>query len=185
MGVQRLHGVDGLFGDSAVGPGTLSKLSLDPADLTERTPEEIYATAWVRTFQRVFSMIERICPTCSGPVTGWLDVCEDHAEQGLCENCRQEPEVVARFECGVCKEWATTTIGGVARYHLAAVGSHYDHDLLCSGANDLATIKDRLDRAETDWEYVSRDPTEIRVLGLADEMAIVIAADLRVLDVER
>ncbi len=55
----------------------------------------------------------------------------------------------------------------------------------CSGANDLATIKDRLDRAETDWEYVSRDPTEIRVLGLADEMAIVIAADLRVLDVER
>ena len=180
---------DGLFDREGSEYGVLSKFSLAPAGLTDRSAEEIYAAAWVRGFQRVFSMLEGVCPTCSGPVDRWLFRCPDHqaaADGGVCETCGNRPELVARLECAVCKEWATSTLGGVARYHPAAVGFHWEHDLpLQYGFNDIAHINDRLARTEMDWEVLAEDPLVVRVtLGIdGDEMCLDLREDLAVVDV--
>ena len=164
---NRCTDCEGLFeGDRR---GTLSKFALDPAGLIDRSPAAVYATAWVRGFQRLFSMIEGICPTCSGPVEGILHRCRDHDPDGLCETCGHRPEAVARFECSVCKEWATSTLGGVAKYHPAAVGFHYDHGLsLQYGFNDLDHVNRRLERTGTDWTVRSEDPLVVRVTMTMD-----------------
>lgn len=177
---------DGLFDESVAGGGVLSKFPLDPAGLTDRSAAELYAAGWVRGFQRLFSMMEGVCPACSGPVERSLEVCEDHREDGLCGNCGYRPGIVARFRCAVCKEWSVSTIGGVAKYHPAAVGFHYDHGLpLQYGFNDLEHINERLERTETDWTVVDEDPQVVRVTMRidGDELRIDLAEDLTVLDV--
>jgi DNA-binding transcriptional ArsR family regulator len=187
---NRCRECDGLF-DTVYDWGSLSKFALDPAGLTDRSATEIYAAAWVRGFQHLFNLIEGVCPTCSGPVERSLDLCKDHDDDdgdGLCGTCGNRSALVGRFRCTVCKEWATSTIGGVARYHPAAIGFHDEHGLpLQYGFNDLASITDRLERTETDWEVRSRDPLVVRVTMRidGDEMWLDLDEDLTVVDVER
>jgi hypothetical protein len=112
----RCADCDGLWRGEGDSGGHLAKFTLDPAGLTDRTPGEIYAAAWVRSFRHLYSLIEGVCPACSGPAEGWLADCVDHADAGVCENCGRQPALVARFRCTVCKEWAQTTLGGVVKY---------------------------------------------------------------------
>jgi len=128
-------------------------------------------------------MIEGIRPTCSGPVEGCLHRCDDHDEDGVCSTCGHRPEVVARFECEVCTEWATSTLGGVAKYHPAAVGFHYDHGLpLQKYFDDVAHINDRLERTATDCEVRETDPLRIRITMTidGDQLWLDLEADLTV-----
>ncbi|WP_123538851.1 winged helix-turn-helix domain-containing protein [Halosimplex salinum] len=177
---------DGLFAGEDTTRGHLSKFKLDPAGFTGRSPEEIYATAWVRAFQRLYTMIEGVCPSCSGPVERSLARCESHDDDGVCDECGRGAAVTAQFECPVCKDWAVTTLGGVAKYHPAAVAFHYERDLsLQYGFNDLASINERLETGRTDWEVLSDDPLRVLVtLELdGDELRLELAEDLSVADV--
>lgn len=177
---------EGLWDDGEAPRGHLSKFRLDPAGFANRSADEVYAAAWVRAFQRIYSMIEGVCPTCSGPVERSLDRCDDHGEGGVCEACGRRTALTTRFRCPVCKDWARGTVGVVAKYHPAAVAFYHDRGLsLQYGFNDVASINERLERGDTTAEVLSEDPLEVRVtLELdGDELAIELAEDLSVLDV--
>lgn len=179
---------EGLWpGDGTNSRGHLAKFSLEPAGLVNRSPEEVYAAAWVKTFQRLSSMIEGICPTCSGQVERSLAVCDDHDAEGRCANCGRYARTIARLHCSVCKDWVQTTIGGVAKYHPRVVAFCYDHGLeLQYMFNDLTHIKERLQRCESDVEHLSDDPLRIRVTTRidGDEVWIELDENLTVVDVE-
>jgi DNA-binding transcriptional ArsR family regulator len=184
---NRCTECEGLFADD--GPsGQLSKFDLAPAGLVDRTPAEAYAAGWVRSYQRIDAMIEGVCPTCSGRVERSLVHCDDHDSQGTCDACGRRPRLAATLGCTVCKERALTTIGSVAKYHPAAVAFLYERGLqLQYGANDLAHIRRRLERGETDWALLAEDPIAVRVtIELdGDELWIDLEADLTVRDVSR
>lgn len=180
---------DGLWGhDDGRPSGSLAVFPLDPAGLADRSPAEAYAAAWVRSFQRLYSMIEGVCPTCSGRVERTLDVCEDHDPAGDCSDCGRLARTIARLHCTVCKDWAQTTIGGVAKYHPAVVAFCYDRDLqLQYGFNDLSSIEERLRRTDSDVEYLSLDPPRVRVTTELDGEGrwLELDEDLSVVDAER
>lgn len=161
---------EGLYADETAISGQLSKFMLEPAGFTDRSPAEIYAAAWVQGFQNLYSMIEGVCPSCSGPVDRSLERCETHDEDGVCEACKRRVAITAQFRCPVCKDWAVTTLGGVAKYHPAVVAFHYNHDVsLQYGFNNLESINQRLETGETDWEVIAEDPLRVRITTEIDD----------------
>lgn len=162
---NRCTECEGLWTDSPDEPtGQLSKLSLDPAGLTDRSPGEIYAAAWVQGHQRLYSMIEGVCGSCSGRVERSLDVCNEHDSEGMCANCGRYLQIIAQFRCTVCKDWGRMTPGGVAKYHPAVVAFHYDHGItLQYSFNELSHINNRLETGTTEWELVSEEPPRVQV----------------------
>jgi len=166
--------------------GQLAKFSLHPAGLANRSPEEVYAAGWVRTFQKLYSMIEGVCPTCTGRTERSLDVCSDHDPDGRCPSCGRRSRTVARLHCTVCKEWVRTTLGGVAAYHPAVVGFYYEHGLeLQYGFDDLARIRERLERGSSSVELLSADPPRVRVTAEldGDEVWLELDGNLTVVDI--
>lgn len=162
---------EGLWqGESDREKGHLAKFSLEPTGLMNRSPAEIYAAAWIQSFQRLYSMIEGVCPTCSGRVERSLAVCDDHESNGTCQHCGRRARTIGRLHCTVCKESHRTTIGGVAKYHPRIVAFCYEHDLeLQYEFNDLDHIEDRLRRTETEVEHISESPRRIRVTTKIDD----------------
>ncbi len=178
---------EGLWSDGDRSRGHLAKFSLDPAGLTNRSPDEIYAAAWVSTHQRIYDMIEGVCPACSGPVERSLSICGDHDSEGLCPNCDRHLRIVARLRCPVCKEHAVTPMGTVAKYHPAVVAFCYEHDLeLQYRVNDLDHFARRLEVGGSAAEQVAEDPPRVRVTTAidGDEIALELDEDLDVVAVE-
>lgn len=179
---------EGLWADASDdgGSGTLAQFSLHPAGLVGRSPAEVYAAAWVDTFHTLYSMIEGVCPTCTGRVERALDVCPDHDPDGRCSDCGRRARVVGRLHCTVCKEFVQTTVGGLAKYHPRVVAFCYDHGLeLQYGFDDLEHIRERLERAGSEVELLSTDPPRARVTTELDGDRVWIELDeaLRVVDV--
>lgn len=179
---------DGLWADhDDRSRGTLAKFSLDPAGLTDRSPEEIYAAAWVTTFHKLYGMIDGVCPTCSGPIERSLEICDDHASEGLCSNCGRHVRIAAQLHCVVCKEWIRTTVGSIAKYHPAVVGFCYEHGLdLQYGFNDLEQIDRRLELARSDIEPSASDPPRVEVTTEldGDEIRVTLDENLSVVAIE-
>ncbi|MEF8806787.1 winged helix-turn-helix domain-containing protein [Natronomonas sp.] len=166
--------------------GQLGRFSLPPAALADRTPEEIYAAAWLTTFQKLYSMIEGVCPTCSGPIECSMVVCENHDDDGICGNCGRNTRGAAQLSCDICKEWVQSPLGSIAKYHPAVVGFCYRHGLeLQYGVDGLAQIGRRLDEAGSDVTFVSETPPRADVTTEmdGDEIRVRLAEDLTVLDV--
>jgi len=185
--MNRCRDCEGLFTDDRES-GHLSKFHLDPAGVPDRSADELYAAGWVSGFQHLNSMIEGVCPSCSASVERSLDLCRDHDDEGVCENCSRHPRLVAKLRCPVCKEAAQSTIGGVAKYHPAAVAFHYERDItLQYGFNDLERINERLERSGSEWELRSTDPLVVRVTVTVDddEMWLDLDEDLTVRDASR
>jgi hypothetical protein len=132
-------------------------------------------------------MIEGVCPTCSGQVERSLAICDDHESEGMCANCGRHVGSIARMHCTVCKDWAQTTMGGVAKYHSRVVAFCYDRGLeLQYGFNDLEHINERLQRSDSDVEQLSDDPLRVRVTTKldGDEVWIELDENLTGIDVE-
>lgn len=166
--------------------GYLGQFALDPAGLADRTPAEVYAAGWVRTFQRLYSMIEGVCPTCTGRVDRSIHYCDDHDPDGRCADCGRRARTIARLHCTVCKEWSRTTMGGIAKYHPAVVAFCYDRGLeLQYGFNDVAHINDRLERTGSAVEKLSDDPLRVEVATKidGDEIGLVLDSDLSVVEI--
>ncbi|MCD2199180.1 winged helix-turn-helix domain-containing protein [Halobacterium sp. KA-4] len=177
---------EGLWNGDDDHSGHLAKFSLDPAGLEGRSPDEIYAAAWVNTFQTIYSMIEGVCPTCTGQVERILAVCSDHDANGQCDQCGHRSRAIARFRCTVCKRTTRATLGVVAKYHPRVVALCYDHGLdLQYDFNELAHIAERFDRTSTDVEYRSLNPPRVRVTTTinGDDAWVELAEDLSVVDV--
>jgi len=178
---------EGLWTDDDGPAGQLAKFYLDPAGLQGRTPNEVYAAAWVRSYQRLFGMLEGVCPTCSGIVDRSLDVCESHEDEGVCPACDRRDRAVARLRCRVCKQWGQMTLGGVAKYHPAVVAFCHEHGLdLQYGTNDVEHIERRLNVGGSAVDVRSTSPPRVRVTTTMDgeEIAVDLDEDLHVIRVE-
>lgn len=184
---NRCTDCDGFWTDSNDHPtGQLSKFSLNPAGLTSRSPDEIYAAAWVQGYQKIYAMMDGVCGTCSGPIERSLDVCTDHTAEGLCSNCGRYPQVTARFRCTVCKESGRAPLGTVAKYHPAGLAFYYEHDVaLQYGFNKLDQINRRLETGKTKTEILSENPPRVRVILQIDddEMWLDLDENLAITDV--
>lgn len=184
----RCTGCAGLWTDGDDrSSGHLAKFSLDPGGLTDRSPAEIYAAAWVHSYQRIYSMLEEVCPTCSGAVERSLAICEDHEPEGTCRNCDRHLRIVARLRCTVCKEQAQAPLGTVAKYHPAVVAFCYEHGLeLQYGFNDLDHIARRLEIGSSDVERTSEEPPRVRVTTAigGDKIGLELDRNLDVVAVE-
>ena len=179
---------DGLWAERGDEPeGQLAKFSLPPAGLANRSAAEIYAAAWVRSFQDIYAMLEGVCPTCSGTIERSIDVCENHADEGVCPNCDRTTEVGVRVHCTVCKDSARLTPGVAAKYHPAVVAFFHDHGLdLQYGFNDLEHIERRLAIGESETTVRSRDPLRVRVTHHidGDEIAVDLDENLSVVAID-
>lgn len=78
--------------------GMLGKEYRPPAGLVDRTPQEFYTHGRTWTRHRMHSMMEKVCPDCSGSVTTTIHVCDDH-----------DPDT--DVACGACgSSWRATAI---------------------------------------------------------------------------
>jgi DNA-binding transcriptional ArsR family regulator len=102
-------------------PGYLSAVPFDPAGLVERTPNEIRAASRVAAWRQTQIMFEGLCPACSGRVDAWLECCQDHDPNGLCERCGAKYRVLARFQCDICKNHNVSSPKALVLFHPAVV----------------------------------------------------------------
>jgi hypothetical protein len=107
--------------------GLLSVLPFAPAALTKRTPEEIRAASIVSEWREKQLMFDGLCPTCSGPVSSWLEPCTEHEPAGVCEQCGTAFAVWARHQCEVCKAHGISSPKTLALFHPAVTSFYDDH----------------------------------------------------------
>lgn len=168
--------------------GTISRGYLPPVGLKNRTPQAFHRNGNTWTRHRLFSMMEGVCPDCSGTVTAAISVCEDHdtADGTVCVACGSMFEVHWQFVCDVCKlEWWTpgaapiyTELGVLAFFHEHGM----DPDALYD-ASALATLHEAIERVEVR----SAEPLELAVTVEIDGDRLDVTLDdhARVIDATR
>ena len=160
--------------------------ALDPAGLTDRTPEEAWAAALTRAYQDTKTALEGVCSECSGPVDRILLVCEDHDPDGVCERCGREFAAMALVSCRVCKNHHAAPPSTVVVHHPAVVSFYYERGVaLQYEVDDAERVRERSELvAEHEQEVVSTDPprVEVTVRYEGDELRLTLDEELDVVE---
>lgn len=83
--------------------GFLGRLSLPPAGLKDRSPQEIVRAAWIWGELEVMAMSAGVCPRCAATVDRTIAVCSDHnASVGRCEACGRRYAANVEVTCTNC-----------------------------------------------------------------------------------
>lgn len=83
--------------------GYLGVLTLPPAGLTNRTPEEVYRAAMAWGILEVMAISNDICPRCAGSIDITKTVCEQHDVDGmLCCECGNSQAIHIKVDCRTC-----------------------------------------------------------------------------------
>jgi len=169
-------------------PGPLFAQPFDPAGLRGRTPEELWAASVVVGRQRLRSMWDGVCPTCSGSVARWFDRCPDHDVDG-CEACGLRFGTTAHFRCRTCEYHDGSSPRRLALFHPAVVSFYDDHGVSTRvRADDVAHAKRVYDLVrDHDVTVVDDAPIRVAVTAERDGEAIRLTFDetVRVVDVDR
>ena len=180
-------GCPGAYEGHDLGPdGYLTGGALDPAGLTDRTPEEAWAAALTRAYQETKTALEGVCNECSGPVDRILLVCDDHDPDGVCENCGREFAAMALVSCRVCKNHHAASPGTVVVHHPAVVSFYYEHGVVLQyEVDDAERVRRRSELlAEHEQEVLSTDPPRVGVTVRygGDELRLTLDGDLTVVE---
>ena len=170
--------------------GALAAWTFEPTGLSNRTAREVFTASTIKNFGRIAMRFEGICPSCSGPVTWSLDICEDHvpgSNEG-CSTCGRKRAIQARETCSVCKSAGFGSPGIKVLFHPAVIAFYYDRGIEVgftgnTGFTDvIRTLALGEDAKE---ELVSADPPRIRVTFAhdSDEISLTLDEELTVLDV--
>jgi hypothetical protein len=101
-----------------------------PAGLANRTPQEFHRHGKIWDRHRIHSMIEGVCPDCSGSVTTTLYVCDAHdTDQTICEHCAMSFKIHSLFACDVCKNHWHTPAFAIIFTDTAVLSFFYEHGL--------------------------------------------------------
>lgn len=166
--------------------GLLSQEELPPAGLLARTPEEVYRQHRVWTKHREASVMEGVCPECSGsmPVEE-IRICDDHEpdpdDEAVCSGCGSIFWGLVFSVCDICKlYWQIPTVL-YPPTHPAVVAFYYDHGV----EFDLASHEQRARLLEYREEVVSEDPLRMRITVPAggDELSLTYDDQMRVVAV--
>lgn len=185
---QRCTECEGKLGETdELPPGTLFIWRLEPAGLANRTPQEVYTAASIGSLQVAGSLVEGICPECSGPIEKELKICEEHepVADGVCPNCGRKDEFLTFFQCAVCKFSGIAAPSDLVSYHPEVIAFYYDHGVKFQYGLDYKEVT-RVWELEGAHEQtlVSRDPIRIRVTIQyeGDELELMLDKDMNVLD---
>lgn len=170
-------------------PGPLTALPFDPAGLANWTPEELRVVTMVLGRQKIRSMFNGICPTCSGPVDSWFDCCPDHDPTGTCEECGMMVANSAWFQCRTCENHLTSMPHRLALLHPPVASFYDDHGVSTRvRADDFEQAKCVYDlMLDHEVELVAEDPVRVAVTATIDGDTIQVIFDemVRVIDVSR
>ena len=166
--------------------GLLSKEELPTAGSLNRNPDEIYRSSRVWIKHREASVMDRVCPECSGsmPVES-IRICDDHApdpdDEVVCEGCGSIFWGMVYHACDVCRlHWQMPTLL-YPPMHPAVVAFYYDHGI----EFDRASHEQRAYLLHYHEEVVSRDPLRIRTtIPLdGDQLRVTFDEQMRVIEV--
>jgi len=151
--------------------GWLNGMKFDPAGLTDRSAEELFAAAEVAAYRHMRTMFEGLCSACSGPVDASLEVCEDHDADGVCSTCGRVPAYTVQFRCRVCKDFHGTTPEVVSVFHPAVVAFYYHHGVAPQGHTDEHDGLTYVGNQEPDHEteLISEEPPQVEVTITLDD----------------
>lgn len=130
MLIVRCTSCEGTFRRSDDPSGLLTEKYRPPVGLANRTPEEFrrHGNIWDR--HRILSMIEGVCPDCSGSVTTTLYVCDAHdTDRTVCEHCETSFEIHSLFACDVCKNFWHTPAWYIILTEIAVLAFFHEHGL--------------------------------------------------------
>lgn len=169
--------------------GALSVIPFEPAGLADRTPEELKAASEAALWQKARSLFDGVCPTCSGPIEGWLEWCGDHDPTGVCGHCGMRVDVQARFQCRICEDHGTTTPKRLALFQPAVISFYDDHGVSTRvHAGDVESAK-RVSNLVDDHELdlVSQNPPRVTVTAAldGDEICVTFDETASVVDMRR
>lgn len=180
---------EGLAPGKADIDGVLNATYFEPAGVADRTPEELHAASLAAAMNQARSLFDGVCPTCSGPVDGFLECCPDHEPDGGCETCGMHFGTVARFECRVCKYFGGGNLKRIALCHPAVTSFYDDHGISTRVRADDFESARRVHALiyEYDVNRLSEDPLRVVVTTSVDDDTIRLTFDetARVVDVHR
>ncbi|MEF8826341.1 MAG: helix-turn-helix domain-containing protein [Halapricum sp.] len=169
--------------------GALNGFYLEPAGLSDWSPEQLYAASIITALQQARSLFNGVCPTCSGRVDGQLDCCPDHDPTDGCEQCGTLVGTFARFQCRVCKFFGFPNPGWLPLFHPAVISFYDDHGISTRvQADDVESARRVYSLIyDHEWERLSEDPPRIAVTASRDDEEIRLTFDetVSVVDVQR
>lgn len=184
---------DGRLGNrSYYRSGTLVSTDLDPAGVHGRPLDELLNAGFVRGMRIIQSAIEGVCAVCSGPIERWLNVCPEHASEGMCPNCGQRYDVMVRFRCPVCKAHSEVvpSCSWLVMHHPSVVAFYHDRGIPVQYESaERGSFQPRFQEIdhgeEIEYELVSTDPPRVRVTFRheGDELALTLDEGVNVVDV--
>lgn len=175
-------------GDAEI-EGFLGAVQLEPAGVVDRTPQEVKAASRVAILRREGSFFDGLCPTCSGPVDGWLKPCPNHDPNPICETCDRRFSTRAYFQCRVCKDHTSTSPMSLALGHPAVITFYETRGVsMRFTAEDFASgieIESRLE--DFGMDIVSVEPPRVEVTAAMDGEVIRLTFDetVSVVDIDR
>lgn len=114
--------------DPATDDGTVTTLDLSLTLLAGRDPSAVLDDAVDRTFVKMRSCVDRVCPDCGAGLDCDCEVCPDHDETaGVCGRCGLRYGVLATFRCDVCRLRARFTPLVVPLSSVPALAFFHDH----------------------------------------------------------
>ena len=160
-----------------------------PAGLADRSLPEVLEAAHVLFEAQVATMLQGVCPECTGRAETTVTVCPDHelGPEGTCEACDSVPEIWARFACETCSFGRRSVLWLIALYHPATIAALYDRweldsflslqRVFWSNPEYLASVSETV---------VAEDPLRLRVSFPTDggTLALTFDEELRVLNVD-
>lgn len=172
--VRRCTGCEGIWENPDWPPGTLVGAYRPPAALVNRSVEAWNRECNVRDYHRRASIMEGVCPDCSGTVTTTINVCGDHdtRDETVCEQCGSLWEVQTLFVCDVCKfAWITSAWGPIFT-ETAVLAFFYDHGLDPRSLFDVSfysAANKEIFAAIERTDVTSEPPLELKVIVEIDD----------------
>lgn len=178
---------EGRWTTSKLPEGYLNSVPLHPAGVTHRTPGELIAAAEVAAYQRIRTMYQGLCYTCAGTVNAELDLCKEHAPDGVCGHCGRRDAIVATFRCGVCKAVHVALPSVLCVFHPAVIAFFYDHGMTPRWHAEELDGLEHLGGHEPEYEreVVSDDPPRVGVTVTidGDELQLIFDDSVTVVEV--
>lgn len=167
--------------------GVLAGGEFPPTGMTNRSPEEMWNANAIAVYQAHESSVEGVCEACKGPMEGSLDVCDDHASAGVCDNCGRSIAVMAHFVCPVCKNSHGGTPHSFIKSHPAVIAFYYERGIPTQyEIDDVETGRRAWDHFDNKkQELISDDPPRVRVIipHEGDTLELTLDEDLSVIDI--
>jgi DNA-binding transcriptional ArsR family regulator len=169
--------------------GELGLTQFEPAGVADRTPAELRAASQVAEHQRARSMVDGLCPTCSGPVDSWLEYCRDHDPDDGCDNCGFLLRLLAHFQCRICEDHDIVDPKRLPLFHPTVTAFYDDHGISTRvQADDLGSARRLFDLMTShEGELLSEDPLRVVIIASVndDEVRVTIDETASIVNVSR